>query len=146
MKKKYNSKFDIAIIGAGIAGCFASIILAKKGFNICLIESSISSKLIGYRELLSEEARLNIRLLLDDKKLNDFNGIDIRRSVIKWNTNFISVKNYSTLFSPLSIDKATLKKSLISLVIEHGVTCINNTKVLKVSYENNSNILFARIR
>lgn len=144
MNNKIFSKFDVAIVGAGPAGCTASILLAKNGVNVCLIDSTIKSSYFGYRELLSEQISIKLQDILGDTYLKNIEGINIRRSVKKWNSNLIGVKNHNSLPLPISIDRSKLRSSLQTIAIKSGVTFFDSTKVFRISYEDGISKIYTR--
>ena len=60
-------EYDIAIIGGGLVGCLISLILAKKGNSICLLEKNAFKQVItdkyiplGMRKYLNLIKSLNL--------------------------------------------------------------------------------------
>lgn len=136
MIRNHRQKFDVAVVGGGPAGCITSILLAQNGVNVCLIDGSKNTKHGGgFRILLSEQAMPMFELLFGSGIVNELGGINVQRSVIKWNSDHISVKNYSPLAAPKSIDNVSLAQILRSWVIEKGVTFLYSTMVTKISNE-----------
>lgn len=93
-----NKKFDILIIGAGLAGINTAYLLANKGYNIGIIEASN----IGYGVSSYSTAKITIQHnLIYDYLIRNF-GLSVAKNY--FNANQDGLEFYKNIVSNLNID------------------------------------------
>ena len=74
-------KYDVAVVGAGTAGCTAAKVLASKGFNVCLIDrkdkNSIGDKVCGDAVGRHHFDNLGLPYPTGEEKEGDIKGVKI---------------------------------------------------------------------
>ncbi|HXG83981.1 MAG TPA: NAD(P)/FAD-dependent oxidoreductase [Pyrinomonadaceae bacterium] len=141
MKSKIqNPKSKIVVVGAGPAGASLAIRLAKKGFDVCLIEREAfpRHKLCG--EFISPECLRHFRDLdVFDEMLS--RGGDRIIETIFYEPNGKSVSIPSEWFGggasgALSLSRAEMDFRLLKRAEQIGVDVLEETSVVGISLEN----------
>jgi menaquinone-9 beta-reductase len=136
-----NSKYDIAIVGGGLAGLSLSIQLARKKYQVCLFEKEIFPfhKVCGeYVSMESRDFLINLGLPLDEWNLPGIHQINIS-----------SPKGESILqdlpLGGFGISRYKLDDSLAGIAKSLGVHLYENIKVYDIDYENDSQTIHTSI-
>jgi menaquinone-9 beta-reductase len=136
-----NSKYDIAIVGGGLAGLSLSIQLARKKYQVCLFEKEIFPfhKVCGeYVSMESRDFLINLGLPLDEWNLPGIHQINIS-----------SPKGESILqdlpLGGFGISRYKLDDSLAGIAKSLGVHLYENIKVYDIDYENDSHTIHTSI-
>ena len=135
-------KYNIAIVGGGLAGLAASILLQRKGHQVILFEkeSYPFHKVCGeYISLESWDFLLSLGLPLHEWHLPQIN------------TLLLTAPNGNTFRSKLplggfGISRYKLDNALAALARKEGVTLLENTKVDDVRLEKNFTVHFQQQR
>lgn len=132
-------KYDIAIIGGGLAGLGLAIQSARAGYKTVLFEREKYPfhKVCGeYISLESWNFLQDLGLPLSDMQLPIINRLLITTP----NGNYIESQ---LPLGGFGISRYTLDKLLANIAIQEGVTLLEDTKVVNVAYRNNSFLLFS---
>jgi flavin-dependent dehydrogenase len=133
-----DARYDVAIIGGGLAGLALSIQCARAGFRTIVYEREHYPfhKVCGeYISLESWNFLQDLGVPLSDMQLPVINRL------------MVTAPNGNSLESRLplggfGISRYTLDHLLAQLAVQEGVTLLENTKVTNVVYRNNTFIIF----
>jgi flavin-dependent dehydrogenase len=134
-----ESKYDIAIIGGGLAGLALSIQCARMGYRTVLFEKDTYPfhKVCGeYISLESWNFLQDLGLPLSDMQLPIINRV------------LITTPNGNYIETPLplggfGISRYTIDHLLANIARQEGVTVLEATKVTNVIYRNNAFLVFS---
>jgi len=139
-----QSSRDIVIVGGGACGLLASILLAKKGKNVTLLEQNSS---FAKKIRVSGNGRCNISNQNISKDNYHTNNQELLKNILKNFTYHDSKKLFSSLgveffessdgrVFPMSLDA----KSVVDVLVAHAefykVELFTNTKVLEVKKDD----------
>jgi flavin-dependent dehydrogenase len=127
-----NRKYDVAIIGGGLAGLSVSILMARKGYRVCLFEkeSFPFHKVCGeYISMESWDFLIRLGLSLNDWDLPKIHQLYITAP------NGISVKAALPL-GGFGISRYKLDAALAGIARAEGVELYENTKVYDTHFED----------
>jgi flavin-dependent dehydrogenase len=134
-----DSRYDVAIIGGGLAGLALSIQCARTGYNTIVFER----EKYPFHKVCGEYISLESWNFLEELgvPLSDMNLPVIRNLMV-------SAPNGKYIESPLplggfGISRYTIDQLLANLARDEGVTLLEGTKVSDVIYRNNSFIIFS---
>ncbi|GAC1417587.1 MAG: NAD(P)/FAD-dependent oxidoreductase [Flavisolibacter sp.] len=139
MDKSDEKIFDIAIIGGGLAGLSAAIILSKKGYRVALIEKEKYPfhKVCGeYISMESWSFLKELGLPLDQMQLPRINSIQLTAN---------NGKEFHTKL-PLGgfgISRFLLDSNLAEIAKNNGTLIFEETKVEEVSFTLDSHAIYA---
>ncbi len=127
-----NNKYDIAIVGGGLAGLSLSIQLAQKNYQVCLFEKEIFPfhKVCGeYISMESWDFLIGLGLPLEEWNLPRIHQL------------YISSPNGESILEKLplggfGISRHKLDSSLAEIAKFVGVHLYENTKVYDIDFEN----------
>src|SRR5215468_4806473 len=134
-----DPKYDVAIIGGGLAGLALSIQCARAGYHTVVFEKEKYPfhKVCGeYISLESWNFLQDLGLPLSDMQLPIINRLLITTP----NGNYIESQ---LPLGGFGISRYTLDRLLANIAIQEGVTLLEDTKVVNVVYRNNSFLLFS---
>lgn len=122
--------YDCAIVGGGLAGLSAAILLAEKKYRVVLFEKEIYPfhKVCG--EYISEESRPFLERL--GVPLNDLDLPRIKKLVVSAPNGRILEQELSP--GGFGISRFTLDEMLCNIAIKKGVTVLQNCKVNDVLF------------
>jgi len=136
---------NIVIIGAGASGLFCSILLAKKGYNVTVIEKNTKA---GRKILASGNGRCNItNSNLNIENFNTSSNNVLVKNVIE-NMNYKKIKDIfndmgllmilgdGTRMYPMSLQASSVSEILYDTAIHNGVRFIFNEEVISIDYNN----------
>lgn len=134
-----DSRYDVAIIGGGLAGLGLSILCARAGYNTVLFEKEKYPfhKVCGeYISLESWNFLQDLGVPLSDMQLPIINRL------------MVSAPDGNYIESPLplggfGISRYTIDQLLANIARNEGVTLLEETKVSDVIYRNNTFIIFS---
>lgn len=137
MNSSADQLYDIAIIGAGLAGLCAAIQMAKKSYSVLLLEKQEFPfhRVCGeYISMESWNFMKNLGLPLDDMQLPRITRLKI------------SAPNGTYLQQSLQpggfgISRYTLDQELATIARSQGVTLLENTEVKAVDFKDNQHLL-----
>ena len=132
-----NNKYDIAIVGGGLAGLSLSIQLAQKNYQVCLFEKEIFPfhKVCGeYISMESWDFLVGLGLPLEEWNLPRIHQL------------YISSPNGESILEKLplggfGISRHRLDSSLAEIAKILGVHLFENTKVYDVDFENDNHFI-----
>jgi len=127
-----STRYDIAIIGGGLAGLSLSVQLARKGFRVCLFEKETYPfhKVCGeYISMESWDFLIGLGLPLEKWELPKIHQL------------YITASNGKSIKSPLplggfGISRYKLDATLADIAKEAGVDLYENTKVYGTQFED----------
>jgi len=140
----------IAIIGAGAAGLFSSILLASKGFSVVVIEKNnkVGKKLLatgnGRCNVTNQNISLknfysNANISLIKNTLENFNYNDCKELFSKMGIEF-KISPSGRVY-PLSLSSSSIVDILEYEAIKSGVKIELNTEITNVRYQKNVFVL-----
>jgi menaquinone-9 beta-reductase len=126
-----NRNYDITITGGGLAGISLSILLAKKGWKVCLFEKEIFPfhKVCGeYISMESWDFLIGLGLPLEDWKLPKIDQLNI------------TAPNGDRIHTALplggfGISRFKLDSALAGIAKSAGVDLLENTRVYDIHFE-----------
>lgn len=150
-----KSKYEIIVVGSGINGMLMSLLLAKNGFEVCLLDSKdlkknyvnqfngrsysiIDSSInmlenLGVWDYLFSKSQVVNNVIVETKEFND----KFSNSLIKFNSSNISEKPMGYI-----VEERYFKQSLYSEFKNLKNLDIHyNQKIKKINIENNFNFL-----
>tara|TARA_B100001057_G_scaffold188222_1_gene189023 strand:- start:162 stop:1403 length:1242 start_codon:yes stop_codon:yes gene_type:complete len=155
MSVTVKSKYEIIVVGSGINGMLMSLLLAKNGFDVCLLDSKnfdknninqfsgrsysiIDSSIymlenLGVWDYLLSKSQIINNVIVETRKLNE----KYSNSFIKFNSVNISDKPMGYIVEERYFKESLYKefKKLRNLDVYY------NKKISKISRENNYNFL-----
>ncbi len=121
---------DIAILGGGLAGSAAAILLARAGRDVLLIERETQPQHKVCGEFLSQEALAYLNLLgLDAAALTTLGAVPIRSVRLAHGT---SVSYAQLPFAARSLTRRTLDAHLLQLAQAAGARVLRGTRALSL--------------
>ena len=132
-----NRKYDVTITGGGLAGISLSIILARKGWSVCLFEKETYPfhRVCGeYISMESWNFLIGLGLPLEEWKLPMINELNITAP----NGDQI----HATLpLGGFGISRFKLDSALAGIARSAGVVLLENTRVYDIHFEENKHRL-----
>jgi menaquinone-9 beta-reductase len=128
-----NRKYDVAITGGGLAGISLSILLARKGWRVCLFEKEIFPfhKVCGeYISMESWDFLVGLGLPLEEWKLPRINELNITAP----NGDLIQAV---LPLGGFGISRYKLDSALAGIARSCGVDLLENTRVYDIHFEEN---------
>lgn len=127
-----NQKYDIAVVGGGLAGLSVAIGLVQKGYRVCVFEKEIYPfhKVCGeYISMESWDFLLSLGLPLEEWQLPKINEL------------LITAPDGKSIYARLplggfGISRFKLDEALSVIAKDAGVVVFDNTKVQNVYFEN----------
>jgi len=138
-----SKEYDIAVIGGGLVGCLISLILAKKGNSVCLLEKNIFKQVISDKYIPLSLTLNSINFLKKNKIWNEeiFKSNQISELTIKLYNSFNTV-HFSTNdltnehFMGSIIDKISFLSHLRELCVKNKLIDVFDN--MEVGIENTS--------
>jgi len=127
-----DRKYDVAIVGGGLAGLSLSILLARKGYRICLFEKETYPfhKVCGeYISMESWDFLVSLGL-----PLNDW-GLPKIQQLIVTAPNGESIRE-SLPLGGFGISRYKLDAALAAIAKKENVSLFENTKVNNIHFDN----------
>src|ERR1700759_3763417 len=127
-----DRKYDVAIVGGGLAGLSLSILLTRKGYRVCLFEKEIYPfhKVCGeYISMESWDFLVGLGI-----PLNDW-GLPKIHQLIVTAPNGESLQE-SLPLGGFGISRYKLDASLAAIAKKENVDLFENTKVNNIHFEN----------
>jgi len=133
------SKYDVAIIGGGLAGLSAAIQLGKAGFSVVLFEK----EKFPFHKVCGEYISLESWNFLQELGL-PLNKMDL--PII--DTLYLTAPGGKSFFTKLplggfGISRFLLDESLAKIAIQHGVVLVEETKVENITFDGKFTILYS---
>lgn len=127
-----DRKYDVAIVGGGLAGLSLSILLARKGYRICLFEkeSYPFHKVCGeYISMESWDFLVGLGLPLTDWGLPKIQQLIVTAPNGESITEFLPLGGFG-------ISRYKLDAALAAIAIKENVDLFENTKVNNIHFDN----------
>jgi flavin-dependent dehydrogenase len=127
-----DRKYDVAIVGGGLAGLSLSILLARKGYRICLFEkeSYPFHKVCGeYISMESWDFLVGLGLPLSDWGLPKIQQLIVTAPNGESITEFLPLGGFG-------ISRYKLDAALAAIAIKENVDLFENTKVNNIHFDN----------
>jgi menaquinone-9 beta-reductase len=124
---------DVTIVGAGLAGLVASIMLSRAGFKVILIEK----KTFPFHKVCGEYVSNEVKPFLQNIGINfsALNPADITELEVHSANGKIKVYSHLPL-GGFGISRFKLDNELYQLAIDSGARIFENNRVLNVTAEN----------
>ena len=126
------TKYDIAIIGGGLAGLSLAIQSAKSGFSTALYEKETYPfhKVCGeYISLESEDFLASLGISIRDLQLPIINNLNVT-------DGYGNLYNFNLPLGGFGISRFMLDEMLYNIALQVGVHVFTNTKVQNIIFNN----------